>query len=100
MRESLALAIRDDYDLISCDTEEMCLEVVSKTDISVFLLDIIIHDNPIPFIKKIKTDHPSIKIVLVTNSNKETLAEDAIKAGASRYIMKPFKSDELLAACK
>jgi len=100
LRESLKLSLCDNYDLIECDTEEMCLQVISNTDISVFLLDLVTQNDPNQFIKKIKTDHPSIKIIAVTDSSKEKLAKDAIKAGASGFITKPIKSEELLAICK
>jgi len=62
--------------------------------------DLVAQDNPDDFIKKVKADFPSIKVVVVTDLSKEELAKDAVRAGASEFVTKPIKSDELLAACK
>ena len=58
--------------------------------------------NGIEFIRKYRT-HPSSKgvpIILLTTESDETLKADAKAAGATGWIVKPFKQDQLLAVIK
>jgi two-component system chemotaxis response regulator CheY len=58
--------------------------------------------NGIEFIRKYRT-HPSSKgvpIILLTTESDETLKAEAKAAGATGWIVKPFKQDQLLAVIK
>lgn len=58
--------------------------------------------NGIEFIRKFRT-HPSSKgvpIILLTTESDETLKAEAKAAGATGWIVKPFKQDQLLAVIK
>ncbi len=44
---------------------------------------------------KIRTDHPDIRILLVTAYPGEYCEQDALAAGADCYITKPFKNTEI-----
>jgi two-component system chemotaxis response regulator CheY len=71
-------------------------------------VDVIITDlnmpnlNGIEFIRKYRT-HPSSKgipIILLTTESDEELKRQAKEAGATGWIVKPFKQDQLLAVIK
>jgi two-component system chemotaxis response regulator CheY len=71
-------------------------------------VDVIITDlnmpnlNGIEFIRKYRT-HPSsrgIPIILLTTESDEDLKRQAKEAGATGWIVKPFKQDQLLAVIK
>ncbi|HEV7719273.1 MAG TPA: response regulator [Arsenicitalea sp.] len=72
------------------------------------VVDVIITDlnmpnlNGIEFIRKYRT-HPSSKgipIILLTTESDEELKRQAKEAGATGWIVKPFKQDQLLAVIK
>ena len=50
----------------------------------------------IEVLKKIKQQNPQIDVVVMTSYGTVTNAVAAIKLGASDYITKPFKRDELI----
>ncbi len=58
--------------------------------------------NGIEFIKAYRADPSSkgIPIILLTTESDENLKREAKEAGASGWIVKPFKQDQLLAVIK
>lgn len=68
--------------------------------------DLIITDLVMPrldgleLIKRVKSANPEINIVVITGHASLDSAIGAIRAGASDYMIKPFKIDELLVAAK
>jgi len=51
--------------------------------------------NGIDATKSIIQDFPQAKIIMVTSHGHEGMVMDAINAGASGYVLKPFRSDKL-----
>ena len=51
--------------------------------------------NGIDATKSIMRDFPQAKIIIVTSHGHEGMVMDAINAGASGYVLKPFRSDKL-----
>ena len=51
-------------------------------------------------LKKMKEKRPGLKIVIVTGYKSVETATEAVRLGASGYIVKPFKSEEILATAK
>ena len=47
-------------------------------------------------LKKIKEDFPAAKIVMCTAMGQETMVIDAIKSGASDFIVKPFNTERIV----
>lgn len=52
--------------------------------------------NGIEAVKEIKKINPSAKIIMCSAMGQKTMVVDAIKAGASNFIVKPFQEDKLL----
>ncbi|MFZ3171137.1 MAG: response regulator transcription factor [Carboxydocellales bacterium] len=75
------------------------LEAVKKTRF--FRPDLIMMDIRMPFCngleatRLIKAEFPDIKIVMLTTSEEETDLFEAIKSGASGYLLKSLKAEEL-----
>lgn len=73
------------------------------TLIQEFTPDLVITDHQLPnltgieIIKRTRENYPYLPMILITGEGSERLAVDAIRAGASDYITKPFDSDYLLA---
>ncbi len=51
--------------------------------------------NGIEATRDIIRHHPDAKIIMVTSQGQETMVMDAIEAGASGYVLKPFKAEKL-----
>lgn len=66
--------------------------------------DIVIMDNQLPdglgmdYIKTIKADYPTLKIIMITGNNSSTDKETALQNGADIFLAKPFTKDQIQAA--
>jgi two-component system response regulator (stage 0 sporulation protein F) len=102
VRESLKLVLGDHYNLLVVDSGEMALEVLSHSkDIKIMLLDIKMPQiSGLDTLQEIKKKYPSLKIVMVTGYKSVETAVEAARLGACGYIVKPFKSQEILETVK
>jgi len=79
-------------------------QVLNEQKIEVILLDMNFNYDAISgqegfyWLKKILEQDPTVVVVLMTAYGDIQLAVDAIKAGASDFIAKPWKNEQLLAA--
>lgn len=76
-------------------------EAIEKTGMdglyAIVLTDLVMPDiGGIEVLKTIKQQNPKIDVVVMTSYGTVTNAVDAMKQGASDYITKPFKRDELV----
>ena len=84
----------------SADNPDQALYLMNSQKVDVVLLDLKPPINSIALLKQIKTSHPSTEILVAsTNANAESAVE-AIKAGASDYLTKPFSIERLRLALK
>lgn len=75
------------------------IELVAKTSPDVLLLDLSMPDlDGIAVTKRLKPEHPELQILILTIHEDEALVKEAIKAGASGYILKRAAEDELVSA--
>lgn len=51
-------------------------------------------------LKKIKSEHPQAKIIMVSAMGQENYVKDAIMSGAKGFIVKPFKEDYVVETVK
>jgi len=118
--EKIKLLIADDHpffrqgiSLFLDDTSE--IEIKAEADNGLMALDKLKEDNDFDVIlmdlqmpemdgieatAQIKSDYPSIKVLILTSFNSWNKVYEALKAGADGYIMKDSKPDELVAAIK
>lgn len=102
IRESLKLILENDYDLVfSCSGKE-CLEKLEHyKDIKLVLLDIKMpKQNGLEATREIKRVRPDIKIIIVTGYASPEIAQEALAAGVTDFIVKPFDSKEILKKIK
>ena len=102
IRESLKLILEDHYDLIAVDSGEQALECLKNSqDIGVVLLDIKMPKvHGLDVLKQIKEKFPAVPVVIVTGYKSVETASEAANLGASGYIVKPFKIEEILVTVK
>ena len=66
--------------------------------------DIVIIDNQLPdglgmdYTKTIKTDYPTLKIIMITGNTDITDKETALQNGADVFLAKPFTKEQIQAA--
>ena len=102
IRESLKLILGDHYELILTKDGLQCLDVLEKSkDIGLVLMDIKMPKvNGLDVLKQVKEKHSSLPVVIVTGYKSTETAMEAVRLGASGYIVKPFKSEEILFTVK
>ncbi|MFC1703556.1 response regulator [Candidatus Omnitrophota bacterium] len=102
IRESLKLILEKDYKVLSAVNGTECLDCLSQTaDIDLVLMDIKMPQvNGIEILRQIKSNNPKIKVIMVTGYKSVETATEAVKAGASDYIVKPFNSKDILDTLK
>ncbi len=102
LRESIVEILEDnDFTVTGCESAEIALQ-----KIKIHLPVLVVVDNMMPgmggmaFISLIRSEFPSIKIIMITAFSTVDNAVAAMKSGADDYLAKPFKRDELLMAVK
>jgi two-component system response regulator YesN len=98
IRETLKLILGDTYNLILVDSGEQALYTLKNSqDIKLALLDIKMPKvNGLETLTQIKDQFPKVKIIMVTGYRSVETAAEAARLGASGYIVKPFKAEEIL----
>jgi len=56
--------------------------------------------DALDFIKKLRVEHPEVKVLILSQYDELIFAERALRAGASGYIMKENATDEVLRAVR
>jgi two-component system, NarL family, response regulator NreC len=75
------------------------IELVAETSPDILLLDLSMPDlDGIAVTKKLKPEYPELRILILTIHEDEALVREAIKAGASGYILKRAAERELVSA--
>jgi DNA-binding NtrC family response regulator len=102
---SARLLLKKHYSLIkTTDDPHQIEELIAQFEFDVILLDMNFTQDAISgqegfsWLKTILTIDPSIVVIMMTAYADIKLAVDAIKAGASDFITKPWKNDEILAS--
>jgi two-component system response regulator NreC len=96
--------IADDHAIVRAGlrallAEEAEFDMVEKTAPDVLILDLSMPDlDGISVTRKIKTQFPDLKILILTLHEDEALLKEAIKAGAAGYILKRAAEAELISA--
>ena len=102
IRASLKLILEDYYDLVLTTGGEQALDVLNNTkNIGLIFLDIKMPQvSGLDILKQIKQKHPETKVIMVTGYKSVETAAEATRLGACGYIVKPFKTEEILETVK
>lgn len=69
---------------------------VNELSPQIVFLDIMMPNvNGLDALKQIKMQHPEVKVVMCTSAGQEKIIGEAVEAGASEFVKKPFKPDEI-----
>jgi DNA-binding NtrC family response regulator len=101
---AVQLLLKQHYQTVVTTNNPFDIEkIVNEKKIEVILLDMNFNHDAISgqegfyWLKKILLQDPAMVVVLMTAYGEIQLAVDAIKAGASDFIAKPWKNEQLLA---
>jgi DNA-binding NarL/FixJ family response regulator len=104
VRAGLALRISTQRDLAVCGeaaTEDEALDMVDKTHPDLVLVDISLKvGNGIDVIKRIKSNYPTVRMLVVSGFQDSLYAERALRAGALGYLNKQESNDKVLEAIR
>ncbi len=85
------------YYIAEAPSGKEAIEKIASKDFDIALLDIMMPKmSGIDVLKEIKKIKPKIRVIMITAFATVENAVDAIKKGASDYISKPFRIDDLL----
>lgn len=85
------------YYIAEAPSGKEAIEKIASKDFDIALLDLMMPKmSGIDVLKEIKKIKPKIRVIMITAFATVENAVDAIKKGASDYIAKPFRIDDLL----
>lgn len=102
VRESLKLILSDFFELIIISNNTLCVETLKGApDVELVLLDIKMPETThLQTLKDIKTHFPKINVIITTGHKNIDAATEAVRLGACGYIIKPFRSEEILSTIR
>lgn len=96
MRDSLTDWLKDGYRVTTAESGEKALELIKKQDFDVMVLDMkLTGKNGLQVLKEVKDIKPQIQSIIMTAYPSVDLAVEAMKAGATDYLVKPFSMEQL-----
>lgn len=85
-----------DFKVLTGRSGEEAIEKVATFQPDIVLLDIQMPGlDGLKALKKIKEDHPKVKVIMVTAVETEEKIEEAMRYGADNYITKPLSLEYL-----
>jgi len=104
LREGFARLIEQEPDLkVSghADTPAKAVGAIAALKPDLVIVDIALKGvNGIELIKRIKTAHPNIPVLVLSVQDEALFAERAVRAGAKGYVMKQAPTDEVMGAIR
>ena len=97
IRESFKMVLKDEYDVLFAEKGEEAVQIFTKTNVDLILLDILLPDiDGLDLLEKLKSIDPHPEIIMVTAVKEIQTAVKAIKLGAYEYLIKPFVVEDVL----
>jgi DNA-binding NtrC family response regulator len=85
------------YAVLEAETGPEALDVVSKEGVSLVLLDLSLPGlNGLGVLERLRADHPSCPVIVMTAFDSAGSAERAAALGAAHFMTKPFDFDRVV----
>ncbi len=85
------------YAVLMAESGEQALEIAQHEPPDLIISDIKMPGlSGIDLIRAVHRDRPGLPVILITAEGSEQIAQQALRAGAADYFIKPFDPDELL----
>ena len=96
IRESLKLILEKDYDLAFAESGDAAIEKMRSSPADIVILDIKMpKKDGLETLKELKNINPASKVIIATGYKSIDVAQEALRLGASDYIVKPFNRDNI-----
>lgn len=96
IRDTLRLILKKPYQVVTAHDGETALEIIDSRPVDVVLLDIRLPGiDGIEVLRRIKENHESLEVIMITVVRDIEMAVKAIKLGAYDYITKEFNYDAI-----
>ena len=96
IRESLKLILEKDYDVVFAESGDEAIEKMKTSPADIVILDIKMpRKDGLETLKELKKLNPSSKVIIATGYKSTDIAQEAMRIGASDYIVKPFNRDNI-----
>jgi two-component system response regulator HydG len=98
MRESIAAWLRQDgYQVAVADSGQAALDLMEARPFDLALVDIKMPGmDGLELLGRIKQEHPDTLVIIITAYGSIESSVEAMKAGASDYLLKPFDPEQLM----
>ena len=84
-------------EVYKASTGKQAIDLLSGKDVEIVILDVKLPDTDgISLLDTIRLQDPTIAVVMITGYNDPDMIIEAMKKGASDFLMKPFSIDKLL----
>ena len=101
VRESFALVLEELYQIEMIASGHSALERIKQGDVDLVFLDVRMPGvDGLETLRQIKQLSPQLPVIMVTAASDLDFSNEAINAGAAKYIMKPFEVSEILKTAK
>jgi len=104
LREGFARLIEQEADLKVCghaDTPSRAMSAIAALKPDLVIVDIALKGvNGIELIKRIRTAHSNIPVLVLSVQDEALFAERAVRAGAKGYVMKQAPTEEVMGAIR
>ena len=96
-REALNMILKPFYGVYSATGGQQAIEMIRKASIDLVILDLKMPGfQGTDVLREIKKENANIEVVILTGYGSLKTAVDAIRMGASDYLMKPFNVAEII----
>jgi len=100
VRDTIKGVLGDHHEMILVDSIEQGQECIKNAEIGTLIYDVDKQDESLENIEKFHSEYPDLNILVIVGYKAVEWAAKVVSLGASGYIVKPIKADELLSACK
>lgn len=92
-RESMKFLLNNVYQVLTAEDGKRCLEFVQKDKINLIILDLNMPEmHGLKVLQRVKETDYSIPVIIVTGVREHQTIVDALRLGASDFILKPFET--------
>ena len=96
IRESFKLILEKDYDVIFAGSGDEAIEKTKAAPADIVILDIKMpRKDGLETLKELKKINPAMKVIIATGYKSVDTAQEAMRLGASDYIVKPFDRQKI-----
>jgi len=97
-REALNMILKPFYGVYNAVDGHQAMEMIRKTDLDMVILDLKMPGfQGTDILREIKKEKSEVEVVILTGFGSLKTAVDAIRLGASDYLLKPFNVTEIIA---